>query len=201
MLPWLRGWHGTAPSPHRDALGEVVIPHHVGDPQIFEGDGVVVAYQMERGLVVEVGALALHRLMRLAKPGDRFSAPLAALLAFGDAARRFGELLLTPAVVAWVLYHCTIRRAEEHLQPHVNAGLAPRRGKGLRRHVGAGADGVPAVRLLGEGDGLGCSLQRARPAHGDAANLGEDEETVIQPRAVVVLRIVNGEVNGEVKEW
>ena len=48
---------GTELRPARiaDALGEVTIPYHVGDPQIFEIDGVVLAQQRQRGLVVEVG--------------------------------------------------------------------------------------------------------------------------------------------------
>src|SRR5262249_14861229 len=42
-----------------DALGEVVIPHHIRNPHIFKIDHVVLAQQGERGLVMEVATLAL----------------------------------------------------------------------------------------------------------------------------------------------
>jgi hypothetical protein len=42
-----------------DALGEVVIPEHVGRLQRFVIDGVVLLHQRERRLVVEVLPLAL----------------------------------------------------------------------------------------------------------------------------------------------
>ena len=37
-----------------DAFGKVVVPDHVGDPHIFEVDGVVLPQQRERGLMVKV---------------------------------------------------------------------------------------------------------------------------------------------------
>ena len=65
MLPWLHGWCGTLPSPIADALGEGMIAHQVGDPQVFQIDHIVLAHQRERGLVVKVRALAPHMLVLL----------------------------------------------------------------------------------------------------------------------------------------
>jgi putative transposase len=76
---------------------------HVGDPQVFEVDGVVGAQEIQRGLVLEVAALPLHLLVFALQEGDGLRVPFAALLAAGDAARRFGELLLRLAVVPRVL--------------------------------------------------------------------------------------------------
>ncbi len=78
LQSWLGigGWHGDDPTPGAcclgfedgtelrpariaDALGEVAVPYQVGDPQVFQIDGVVVPQQRQRGLVVEVGALPL----------------------------------------------------------------------------------------------------------------------------------------------
>src|SRR6476660_9910076 len=75
-----RGWHsynstpgacclGFEAGPKRrpagiaDALGEVRGADHVGHPQIFERDRVVLAQQVQGGLVVEVLSLALHPLL------------------------------------------------------------------------------------------------------------------------------------------
>src|SRR5262245_30694778 len=91
-----------------DALAELSIPYHVGDPQIFEVDRVEVAYEGVGGLVMEVGALALHFLL-LARPQlDRLLAALAALLAPGDAALGFLEPFLRFAVMARVVDRVTL---------------------------------------------------------------------------------------------
>ena len=58
---------GTECCPARiaDAFGEVTVPHHVGDLHIFQIDHVILAYQSERCLVVEVVSLAPYALMFL----------------------------------------------------------------------------------------------------------------------------------------
>src|SRR5215469_8806523 len=47
-----------------DALGEVVVPDHIRNPQIFHIDHVILLQQRECGLVMKVAPLPLHRLMR-----------------------------------------------------------------------------------------------------------------------------------------
>ena len=73
VLRGVSGWHGDDPTPGAcchgfedgaesrpariaDAPGEVVIPYHAGDPQVFQIDRVVGSEQGERRLVVEVRA-------------------------------------------------------------------------------------------------------------------------------------------------
>ena len=46
-------------------LSEVVVLHHVADPQVFVIDHIVRLHQLARFLVVEVTALARDVLMRL----------------------------------------------------------------------------------------------------------------------------------------
>src|SRR5262249_37052846 len=46
-----------------DALSEVVIAHHAGNPQVFKIHRVVGAQRMQRGLVMEVAPLPTHFLM------------------------------------------------------------------------------------------------------------------------------------------
>jgi hypothetical protein len=55
----------AAPSGIADALGKVVIPNQVGRLQVLVRDGVVLARQGERRLVVTVLSLTAHSLMRL----------------------------------------------------------------------------------------------------------------------------------------
>src|SRR5262249_50734891 len=45
--------HSTelCPARVRDGLGQVTVPHQVGDPQVFEIEHIILAYQPERRLV------------------------------------------------------------------------------------------------------------------------------------------------------
>jgi len=82
-----------------------------------------------------------------------------------------------------------IGQGSERLDPLVYAGLLSRRGERQHRHVGTGDADVPSVGLFADRDGFGRALKRARPAHSDAPNLGQDQEPVIQCRSVAELLI------------
>ncbi len=135
-------------------LGEMAIPHHAGDLHLFAGEGVVVAKEVQRRLVVEVRALALHRLVRLGEQSNGLAAAMTPLLASGDAPLRLRALLLAASVVARIRHHLPIRRAEKDLQPYVNPRLPARRRQWLHRHLRTGEARVPAIRLPRDRDRL-----------------------------------------------
>jgi hypothetical protein len=66
-----------------NGLSETVILEHIADLQIFVIDGVVLAHEGERRLMVKVPPLALHLLMRFGQQCYRLAPPVAALLASG----------------------------------------------------------------------------------------------------------------------
>src|SRR5262249_47566237 len=76
-----------------DALGEVVVLHHIADLQRFVIDGVVLSHQGECRFMVEVLALAAHMLMRPRQQSDCLAPVVTALLAPAHAALRRGEPL------------------------------------------------------------------------------------------------------------
>ena len=161
-----------------DALGEVMVPDHIGDPQIFEIDRVVLAHEIQRGLVVEVGALALQRLMRPLEVAHRFAPALAAFLAARDTLIGLGELLFTPAVVARVLDRFPVsgeRPSSPRLcRSHVRwaARVAPGQ-PGHRRTTMMAYQPSASWEIVTV---LGVPCQRAAPTHRDAApDLGERE--------------------------
>ena len=80
-----------------------------------------------------------------------------------------------------------IGEGSEGFNPQVYPGFLSRRGKRLYGKIGARDGDVPAIRFMADRDGLGCARQRARPAHGAAPDLGQDEHAVIQPGTVAVL--------------
>src|SRR5262245_8618133 len=84
----------------RNRLGEVVIPDHVGDPQIFMINRIVLARQLERRLVMEVLSLAAYCLMRLGKNADCFTPAIAPLLSLRDAPLAFREIPFCLTVAA-----------------------------------------------------------------------------------------------------
>jgi hypothetical protein len=159
------------PAGIRDALGQVRVADHIRHPQIFERDHVVRSQQGECGLVMEIGALPLHRLML---PGEQlycFTAAFAALLSTGDAALGFLELSLRPTIVPRILDGLAAGGDEKHLQANVDASLLPCRRKWLYRHAFTGEAHVPAVRFLADGHRLRCTLERTTPPDADTANL------------------------------
>jgi hypothetical protein len=134
----------------------------VGDPHVFQVDRVVLPQERQRRFVVAVGALALDRLLRSAKLAHRLAAPFTALLATRDALGGFRQLLLPASGVAWVLDHQPRGSDKKHLQPNSNASLTSGGGQWLCRHIRAGQDDLPTIRLTRAGNGLGRACHRAR---------------------------------------
>ncbi len=141
-------------------------------------------------------ALPPDVLMRLGTPAHGLAAALAALLPAGDPPLRLLQRALGLAVVARILDDLALRRDEEHLQPHIDAGLV----------AGAGAAARPAPRHRrsrrtshpprGDRDGLERALDGPGPAHRDAPDLRQDQIAVIQPGAVAVLLVGEGVASG-----
>src|SRR5262252_4817768 len=100
--------------------------------------------------MVEVTPLASDLLVRAAHKRDCLAAPLAALRAAGDTPLRFGKPLLRMAVVAGMLDHLTLGGDEDHLEPHIDAGLASGERQRSGGHLGARAAGVPAICLAAD---------------------------------------------------
>ncbi len=98
--------------------------------------------------MLEVGALALHRLMHLAQPPHGLAAAVAAFLAAAHPALRLLQFLLTPAVAAWILHRFPVSGDEKDLQPNINASFFASHRHGSGWHVGARDDGIPAIRLV-----------------------------------------------------
>src|SRR5262249_47030354 len=66
-------------------------------------------------------------------------------------------------------------------------------GQDFRWHVGTRSACIPTAWFSADRDRLGRTLKRARPAHGDAPDLGEDQEAVVQPSATVLPHLRIGE--------
>src|SRR5262245_43912348 len=68
---------GTQRCPSRiaDALGEMVVPYQIGDPQVFEIDQVVVTHQIACYLMMEILALTTDFLVL---PGEQLTRRIAA---------------------------------------------------------------------------------------------------------------------------
>src|SRR4029077_8688963 len=82
-----------------------------------------------------------------------------------------------------------IREGGERLKAEVNPGYLSSRRQGLYRRLSARETDVPTVCFPADGDGLDRSLCRATPTDGDTPNLGEDQEPILQGRAVAILLV------------
>jgi hypothetical protein len=78
----------TTPARITAAFGKVVIPDQVGRLQVFMINGVVLADERQRRLMVEVRTCATHPLMRSGKQVDRLAPAVAAFDPPGDASLR-----------------------------------------------------------------------------------------------------------------
>jgi hypothetical protein len=85
----------------------------VANLEVFEIDRVVLAYEGEGGLVVEVAALALDLLMLLGAPPHRLPPAFATLLATGHTSLGDLQSPLGCTMVAWVVYVVSVRRDKE----------------------------------------------------------------------------------------
>ena len=134
ILAGVGGRHGDDPTPGACCLGfedgaelrptriemllaEVTVPYHVGDPQIFEVNRVVLAQAASvRSCGGSRRAGAAPSDAALASQLDRLAPAVAPLLAARDTTLGLGELLLTTPVVARVLDRLPLRGDEEDLQ-------------------------------------------------------------------------------------
>src|SRR5260221_12241584 len=159
----------------------------VGRLDRLEIDRVVLTYQGECHLMMEVGTLPPHVLLLLGEQLDRLLAAGAPLLPLGYSPLGFLQLALRFAIVARVGDRFALSGDEKHLQPDINARLLPSEGQRLRGDVGTGEGDVPAIRLLGDRDRLGRPFKGAGPPSRNASDLAQDEIAVIQADAVAIL--------------
>ena len=136
---------------------------------------------------MEVLPLAKYGLVRLGEQCDRFPTAVAPLLpprdtTLGGFQRPFGFAIPTGREDA-----CAIGESGEGFQSQVDPRLLASRWQQLDGRLGAGEGKILAIRLLRDGDGLGCPLDRTAPMHADAPDLREDQEPVVKSRAVAIL--------------
>jgi hypothetical protein len=163
--PCCLGLEGSAellPVGITDALGEMVIPHQVSDPQVFSIGHVVGPEKGERRLVMKVAPLPLHLLVLAGQQPRGFLPAFAPLLPAGEPFLRLRQRLLSLAVMARILDGLPLRGEEEHPQPGVHARLLAGRRQGLDGHPGTEEARVAAVRLSAEGDRLDGALEGGR---------------------------------------
>ena len=123
----------------RYAFGERAVAEHLGDPQVFEREGVVLVEHRPCRLVLKVSARALHLLLRPGEQFDGLLAPVAPLLAPGDAPLGFGKPLLGAAVGARMGQQLAVRRDAEHRATSVYPALPAARRQRFSRHLGTSA--------------------------------------------------------------
>jgi len=160
--------------------------HHVADPQVLQGDPVVLHDQPVRQLVEVVLALVLDPLVLPLKCLDRFAPVAAALLAAGNTALKDAQLLLFLAIPARVLHLLAVARGDQAVDAHVDPDFFARSGQRLRCHF-AGEAGIPLARVAGDPHRLDLAVYRAVPANGDSANARQFQLAPVDLEAVAVL--------------
>src|SRR5262249_6769545 len=138
---------------------QMVVLHPVGDLHVFVRDRVVVTDELERGLMLEILPLAAHGLMCFGEPLD----------------------CLVPS--ARVANDSKPRSMPVSCPVGSNGGIST---SAPEKHPYQPSASRPMVTVLG----IPCSeLQRARPPHRHTANLGQDQEAVLELCAIGILGI------------
>src|SRR5262249_19060242 len=127
--------------------------------------------------------------MRPGEQLDSFTPSVTPLLATRDTTWRRFQRPFRLAIPAGMEDACAIRERGERLDPQIYARLASSDGEWLYWHIRAGETDVPTIRRFGDRDRLGRALDWARPANGNPPDLGEDEEAIVQCRAVPKLLV------------
>src|SRR5215469_12010242 len=166
---------------------------HIGYLQVFQIDHVVLSYQIQRGLVMEVSPLPLYLLMLPSTLLRRLAPVLTALLSARHAPLRFLQFPFGTAIMTGILYNVSCRSDEKHLQPNVDTGLPITWGQRLCGHIRTRDAGVPSIRLSDKGNCLGRTLQRPMAAEVNAANLGEVQDLAIDRGAAMLTHLRIGE--------
>jgi hypothetical protein len=157
----------------------MVMLHHSGGLQDLVIDGVMSTYQRQRGLVMKVGPLPPHLLMRFGQKHHRLMPAMTPALPAGYAALRRFQLALRLAIPARMEDACPIRQGREGFNSQVDARPLPCRGERLDGHSRTGEADIPAIRFPADRHGLGRACNRATPPHGKAPDLRQHKEAVI----------------------
>jgi hypothetical protein len=126
------------PTNNADALGQMVVPHHAGDPQVFVIDYVVRLDERTGFSVMEVTALVADVLVGFRQERHRFTPAVAPLLAPRHPALALRQIPLGAPVLAGGKNTRPITSCGERLNPQVYPRLLPSGPQWLYRRVSAG---------------------------------------------------------------
>ena len=138
------------PGSVHDALGHVVVFHHVGDVQVFYGNVLIPFGVLFGHLEMEVSALAGDLEMRLCSVLRRFAFATTALLAPAHHSLLTPECPLARAIVPGILNRVPFAIGQEGRETNINANIrmGTRRGKMLRLRNGFADDERVPICLL-----------------------------------------------------
>jgi hypothetical protein len=88
---------------------------------------------------------------------------------------------------------CPVRECGERFDSEVYACFLPSGRQWLYWYISAGKACIPAIGFSADRDRLGHSLQWAAPTDGDAPDLRQDQEAIVEPGATVVSNLRIGE--------
>ena len=113
-----------------NALGQVLVFHHVGDLKVFDRNHLIVFGIAFRGLEMVIAALAIDLQVGLGDVTSSFPSPVTTFLASTQLSLLASQGLLRSAIETWVRNSISLRVSQEDFQAHVNPD------SGMRTDVG-----------------------------------------------------------------
>ena len=126
-----------APTGVHDALGKMVIFHHIGDLKVFHGNVVILFSVPFGGLEMVISALSIDFQMRFSNVASSCTASVTALLATAQLTLFASQSALRGAIEARIVNRLAFTISQERFQSNINTDVS----------MGTGAGGMLGLRF------------------------------------------------------
>jgi hypothetical protein len=163
-----------------------MVPHHVFDAKVFQGQSVVPRNQTMRDFVQKILTTVLDPLVMPLQLQNRLAPVPAALLFAGDGTLNAAKVFLTRPIPARVFYELSVAGRQQVRDANVYADDFTR----SRQDFGltlAGKASIPFPCPAGDANGLDCSDNLSVPTHGDTPDAADFEPPSVYLKSVRIL--------------
>lgn len=165
-----------------DALGQGMVPNHVGYSEVFSSNEATAFHQHVSSLVMEVTTGIPDTLMLPSQDMDSLASAIATLPSARDPLLGLDQCGLGPAQETGVRDLFPIAGGQEALQSHIDTDSL-KSGRQWDSFNLTGEHGVPPATLPLDGQRLGGALQGAVQLNLDGSDLGQAKRCAIQSPA------------------
>jgi hypothetical protein len=184
------------PTSVENALGQVMIFHHVGDLKVFDSNDLILFSILLGGLEMVISALTINLEMRLGNVTGSFASSMRTFLASAHLALLAPKGLLRATIETGVLNRLALTISKEDLQPDINADVRMLTLPGCMFALGfrfTDDEGIPmTIRTMNQVDRLRSSRDRTMQLDlEEMTELFRDNEVLLILMQIAVFSILS----------